>query len=94
MRARRECRGEKCRRADIPEMERARLECGSLFTLSFKGLPLLREMASRPKDRVRGRVAIAKAAASRRTPPSCKLIAKCRRADISQKWKMAFGVAG
>ena len=78
MRAREECRGKKCRRADIPEMERGRLKCGSL-------LPLLRGMASLRNDRVGVGVAIAKAAASRRTPPSCKSFAKCRRADISQK---------
>ncbi len=79
--------GENCRRADIPELELARLECGSLFSLSFKGLPLLRGMASRQNDRVGGRVAIAKAAASRRTPRSCKSIAKCRRAD-----NIVFGI--
>jgi len=78
MRAREECRGENCRRADIPEMERGRLECGSL-------LPLLRGIASLRNDRVGVGVAIAEAAASRRTSPSCKSFAKCRRADNSQK---------
>jgi hypothetical protein len=62
--------GQNCRRADIPEMAKVRLECGSL-------LPLLRGMESRPSDRWGGGVAIAKAAASRRTP-------NCRRADIPE----------
>jgi len=67
---REECRGENCRRADISEMARVRRECGRL-------LPLLRCRPRCPSDRLGGGAAIAKAAASRRTP-------KCRRADIPE----------
>jgi hypothetical protein len=81
---REERQGENCRRADIPELALARLECGSL-------LPLLRGMDSRPSDRQGGGAAIAKAA-SRRTPPTCKSSANCRRADNSKNWKFVLGV--
>jgi len=91
MRAREECRGEKCRRADIPELELARLECGSL-------LPLLRGMDSRPSDRVVGGAGIAKAAALRNSGQAAlQLLANLLQivgAPTFSIWNAGFEVAG
>jgi hypothetical protein len=87
---------QKCRRADnmiFGSEKGGRDRDGLRRNLDTANLhPLLRVMRLRANDRLRLRVATAKAEASRRTPPTCKQFAKCRRADNFQKWKMEFGV--
>jgi hypothetical protein len=87
----------KCRRADNMTfgMENDRRQCAGLWRNSKSGYMhrhLFRSVRWMNDSTVDFAV-IAEVATGHRNTSTCKLFAKCRRADIFQKWKMGFGVA-
>ena len=91
--------GEKCRRADIPEMEHGARSLRLAVPRHFEGgfcprnpsAPSGRDPREIPHsaDSVRNDGGLGDALVA---SASCKCFAKCRRADNSRKWKFMLGV--